>query len=55
MEQLDKMKQTSETKKIYYRNEVTKLNDVLLGKENNYINLINSILKQTNFHLFLII
>ena len=46
MEQLDKMKQTSETKKIYYRNEVTKLNDVLLGKENNYINLINSILKQ---------
>ena len=46
MEQLDKLKQTSETKKIYYRNEVTKLNDVLLGKENNYINLIDSILKQ---------
>ena len=46
MEQLDKIKQTSETKKIYYRNEVTKLNDELLSKENNYVNITNSILKQ---------
>ena len=46
LDQLEKLKQTSETKKIYYRNEVTKINDLLLSSENNYVNIINSILKQ---------
>ena len=46
LDQLEKLKQTSETKKVYYRNEVTKINDLLLSSENNYVNIINSILKQ---------
>ena len=46
LDQLEKMKQASETKKVHYRIEVTKLNDILLSNENYYENIINSILKQ---------
>ena len=45
-EQFEKLKQTSETKKVYYRIEVTKLNDLLLSNENYYNGIINSIGKQ---------
>ena len=44
--QFDKLKQTSETKKVYYRIEVTKLNDLLLSNENYYLQILNSIAKQ---------
>ena len=44
-EYLEKLKQSSETKKINYRIEVTKLNDILLSNENNYIKILNSISK----------
>ena len=43
---IQKSKQTSETKKVYYRIEVTKLNDLLLSNENYYIDILNSISKQ---------
>ena len=45
-DQLEKLKQTSETKKVYYRIEVTKLNDLLVSNENYYLEIINSIAKQ---------
>ena len=45
-EQFDKLKQISETKKVYYRIEVTKLNDLLLSNENYYLEIINLIAKQ---------
>ena len=45
-EQIQKLKETSETKKVYYRIEVTKLNDLLLSNENYYVDIINSISKQ---------
>ena len=45
-DQIIKLKQTSETKKVYYRNEVTKLNDLLLSNENYYIDIIKWISKQ---------
>ena len=45
-EQIQKSKQTSETKKVYYRIEVTKLNDLLLSNESYYIDILNSISKQ---------
>ena len=45
-EQIQKLKETSETKKVYYRIEVTKLNDLLLSNENYYIDIIKSITKQ---------
>ena len=45
-EQIQKSKQASETKKVYYRIEVTKLNDLLLSYENYYIDIINTISKQ---------
>ena len=45
-EQYEKMKQTLETKKVYYRLEVTKLNDLLFSYENDYNKIITSILKQ---------
>jgi len=44
-EQFEKMKQTSETKKVYYRIEVTKLNDLLLSNENYYSDILNGIEK----------
>ena len=44
-EQFEKMKEASETKKVYYRIEVTKLNDLLLSYENKYNDIINSISK----------
>ena len=45
-EQFEKLKQTSETKKVYYRIEVTKLNDLLLSNENYYIEILKLISKQ---------
>ena len=45
-EQSEKLKQTSETKKVYYRIEVTKLNDLLLSNESYYSSIISSIEKQ---------
>ena len=45
-EQFEKLKQTSETKKVNYRIEVTKLNDLLLINENYYTDIINFINKQ---------
>ena len=45
-EQFEKLKQISETKKVYYRIEVTKLNDLLLSNENYYMDTINLINKQ---------
>ena len=45
-EQFEKLKQTSETKKVNYRIEVTKLNDLLLSNENYYTDIINFINKQ---------
>ena len=45
-DQLEKLKQTSETKKVYYRIEVTKLNDLLLSNESYYSSIISSIVKQ---------
>ena len=46
IEQFDKLKQTSESKKVYYRIEVTKLNDLLLSNESNYNKILNAISKQ---------
>ena len=46
IEQFEKLKQTSETKKVYYRNEVTNMNDLLLSNERYYIEILNSISKQ---------
>ena len=45
-EQFEKMKEASETKKVYYRIEVTKFNDLLLSNEQYYTDIINSIIKQ---------
>ena len=45
-EQFEKLKQTSETKKVNYRIEVTKTNDLLLSNENYYTDIINLISKQ---------
>ena len=45
-DQSEKLKQTSETKKVYYRIEVTKLNDLLLTNESYYSNIISLIEKQ---------
>jgi len=45
-EQFEKLKQTSETKKVNYRIEVTKTNDLLLSNENYYTDVINLISKQ---------
>ena len=45
-EQYEKLKQASETKKVNYRIEVTKLNDLLVSNENYYLEIINSISKQ---------
>ena len=45
-EQLEKLKQISETKKVYYRIEVTKINDLLLSNENTYSDIINLINKK---------
>ena len=42
-DQFEKLKQISETKKINYRIEVTKLNDLLVSNENNYLDIIHSI------------
>ena len=46
IDQFDKLKQISETKKVYYRIEVTKLNDLLLSNESHYNEILNSISKQ---------
>ena len=46
IDQFEKLKQTSETKKVYYRNEVTNMNDLLLSNERYYIEILNSISKQ---------
>ena len=58
-EQHDKLKQTSETKKVYYRIEVTKLNDLLVSNENYYSNIIELIKKQeeerTTFYVSIIL
>ena len=40
------MKESSENKKVYYRIEVTKINDLLLSNENHYLDIFNSITKQ---------
>ena len=54
-DQYEKLKQASEAKKISYRIEVTKLNDLLISNENNYVNIINMIAKQEeNKTIFLI-
>ena len=45
-DQFEKLKQTSETKKVNYRIEVTKLNDLIVSNENYYLDIINSIAKQ---------
>ena len=45
-EQFEKLKQTSETKKINYRIEVTKINDLLFSNENYYTEIINLIANQ---------
>ena len=45
-EQFEKLKQTSEAKKVNYRIEVTKTNDLLLSNENYYTDVINLIAKQ---------
>ena len=45
-EQYEKLKQASEAKKVYYRIEVTKFNDLLLSNESYYLEIINSIAKQ---------
>lgn len=44
-EHFEKLKQLSETKKVYYRIEVTKINDLLLNNENAYSEIINLIEK----------
>ena len=44
-EQFEKMKESSENKKVLYRIEVTKSNDLLLSSENIYSNILNSITK----------
>ena len=45
-DQLEKLKQISETKKVYYRIEVTKINDLLLNSEKSYSEIINLIEKE---------
>ena len=45
-EQFKKLKETSENKKVNYRIEVTKFNDLLLSNENYYAGIINEISKQ---------
>ena len=45
-EQFQKLKETSKNKKVNYRIEVTKFNDLLLSNENYYIDIINEISKQ---------
>ena len=45
-EQIDKMKKTSEAKKVSYRLEVTTLNDLLFSNEVNYTKILDLILKQ---------
>lgn len=45
-DQFEKMKESSENKKVYYRIEVTKINDLLLSNENHYLDIFNSITKQ---------
>ena len=45
-DQFEKLKQITETKKVNYRIEVTKLNDLIVSNENNYLDIINSIAKQ---------
>ena len=45
-EQFEKLKQTSEAKKVNYRIEVTKTNDLLLSNENYYTDVINLIANQ---------
>ena len=45
-DQLEKLKQLSETKKVYYRIEVTKINDLLFNSEKSYSEIINLIEKE---------
>ena len=45
-EPYEKLKQASESKKIDYRIEVTKFNDLLLNNESYYLEIVNSISKQ---------
>ena len=45
-DQFEKFKQLSETKKVYYRIEVTKINDLLLNSEKSYSEIINLIEKE---------
>ena len=45
-DQYEKLKQISESKKVTYRIEVTKLNDLLVSNENFYTSIINMIEKQ---------
>lgn len=45
-DQFEKLKQISESKKVNYRIEVTKLKDILVSNENYYLDLFNSITKQ---------
>ena len=45
-DQLGKLKQLSETKKVYYKIEVTKINDLLLNSEKSYSDIISLIEKE---------
>ena len=54
VEQVKKARETSETKKLYYRIEVTKLNELLSNNENYYLDIVNSFqeieTKKINFY-----